>query len=550
MEIDRRWWRAAIRNGEVTFFAGAGISAMPPSNLPLATGLIEQVLEPVLSPLALPYDIARSITQALVQLRPEVITDVLVEHIGIDAAKPLLHVLRGEPNAWHAFLADAQHHGCRVITTNFDTLIEQAGGSDLFKIHGSIGDGLTSIALAVRQVGRGLSLEQTERLRALVKTRPLIVIGYSGRDEFDIMPVLNSIERTAPGLWIVHEPEAPLRPVEWTPRFPVSVDVFAGETSELLAVLRPHRMFGRLHSAPDTTPRPEPWQPPQESAAIALIYSLVEAREFTLARQLFARMPHPSARLLVAYAVVLEKYASDLRDAACVAQQARRASRRASPDVRALVLDQSGVIARRRGLYRIALRYYDQALSVAATSKTPAWLVIQIRSHRAVALEYLGLRAEAVREHRRVAAWEKRTGDLRGYAKSLNNIGIAQMNQQQWKRAIAAFERSCALKRDLGDDRGIAQTLHNLGKLHFLRDEYALAEKAFLESLAIRLGRGRDEHGAAQSYVALAHVAQKAGRLEDAATYATRALEAHNRIGDSRGVAQARGILRAREITP
>jgi len=273
---------------------------------------------------------------------------------------------------------------------------------------------------------------------------------------------------------------------------------------------------------------------------IALIYSLVEVRQFALAQQLFARMPRPSARLLIAQAVVLEKEGADLRAAASVAQKARMASRRASPEDRALVLDQSGVVARRRGLYRLALRFYDQALDVAKNSKCPRWLVIQIRAHRAVALEYLGLRADAVREHRRVAAYEKRIGDLRGYAKSLNNIGIAQMNQKQWNRAIAAFEKSLALKRD----RGIAQTLHNLGKLHFLRGEYARAETTFLESLAIRTGRGRDEHGAAQSYVALAHVAKESGHVDAAVTWATRALEAHTRIGDSRGITQSRAILR------
>ncbi len=83
---------------------------------------------------------------------------------------------------------------------------------------------------------------------------------------------------------------------------------------------------------------------------------------------------------------------------------------------------------------------------------------MQIRSHRAVALEYLDRRAEALREHRRVAEYEKRTGDLRGFAKSLNNIGIVYMNQKQWKPAIAAaLEQSCTLKRDLGDFRGIAK---------------------------------------------------------------------------------------------
>jgi hypothetical protein len=71
------------------------------------------------------------------------------------------------------------------------------------------------------------------------------------------------------------------------------------------------------------------------------------------------------------------------------------------------------------------------------------------------------------------------------------------------------------------------------------------AESAFLESLRIRLGRGRDEHGAAQSYVALAHVALKAGKLDDAERYATLALEAHTACGDQRGMTQAKGLLEA-----
>lgn len=203
------------------------------------------------------------------------------------------------------------------------------------------------------------------------------------------------------------------------------------------------------------------------------------------------------------------------------------------------------MIARRRGLHRLALRFYDQALAVATKSKCEEWLIIQIRSHRAVALEYLNRRPEALREHRRVAAIERRTGDLRGFAKSLNNIGIVLMNQHRWKPAIAALEQSCALKRDLGDDRGIAQSLHNLGKLHYLRGDYQPAEATFLESLRIRLGRGRDEHGAAQSLVALAHVALSSGRAELAAEYAERALEAHEKFGDQRGATQARRLLSA-----
>jgi tetratricopeptide (TPR) repeat protein len=586
--IDQRFWRDAIVRGKVTFFVGAGISAPPPASLPLAAGLVANLIRPVLEPLALPQPLARSIEKTLVRLRPEVITDVLMEHLGLDAGRPILNALHGKPNAWHTFLAAALGCGCCVITTNFDTLIEtacDAGGiryetvigtavrsvspksSTLFKIHGSIGgantdDALASVALAVRQVGRGLSDRQTKLMRVLIEERPLLVLGYSGRDDFDILPALLDVQRTAPGLWIVHQSNTSIRLVAGALRrrsdvvpalkcmeaWPGALAVLTGETAAMMDLLRAKRGFGKPDRiAPGVSlPPPKTFSHARDAAAIALMYALVEARAFDMGVRLFE---HASRRgtppeVLIAHAVILEKHGVDLRSAARVAQKARNRSRHGPAHIRALVFDQSGVIARRRGLHGLAVRFYDQALNVATRSKSPEWLIMQIRSHRAVALEYRNRRSEALREHRRVADYEKRTGDLRGLAKSLNNIGIVHMNQRQWKAATAALEESCALKRDLGDARGIAQSLHNLGKLHYLRGDYAAAEKTFLESLRIRLGAGRDPHGAAQSFVALAHVAREEGNVSEAVAYAAGALAAHEKSGDQRGIAQAHALLR------
>jgi hypothetical protein len=88
--IDEAYWRGVIRRGEATFFVGAGVSVPPPSSLPLAAGLVASLIAPVLEPLALLAKLARDIERALVALRPEVITDVLLEHLGIDADKKSL----------------------------------------------------------------------------------------------------------------------------------------------------------------------------------------------------------------------------------------------------------------------------------------------------------------------------------------------------------------------------------------------------------------------------------------------------------------------------
>ena len=336
--IDQAYWRGVIRRGEATFFVGAGVSAPPPSSLPLAAGLVATLIAPVLQPLMLPPGLARSVARALVGLRPEVITDVLMEHLGIDAARPLQRALHGQPNAWHGFLAAALGTGCCLITTNFDSLIEKAGDaigarrqtvigaaveddvaakSILFKIHGSLGggnagDALSSVALAVRQVGRGLSMRQTRLLGALIEDRPLIVLGYSGRDDFDILPALLNVQRTASGLWVVHERDSPIRPiagqarrksearpaVECARAWPRALDLFAGETSEMLDLLRPRRGFGRLpvRLPEDVAPAADAWPPEPDASAVAVLYALVEARAFELATRVFSAR-HETSRI-------------------------------------------------------------------------------------------------------------------------------------------------------------------------------------------------------------------------------------------------------------
>jgi tetratricopeptide (TPR) repeat protein len=169
---------------------------------------------------------------------------------------------------------------------------------------------------------------------------------------------------------------------------------------------------------------------------------------------------------------------------------------------------------------------------------------VQIRSHRAIALDYLKRRGAALREHRAVALYERKTGDLRGYAKSLNNIGLVHMSDRRWGAALRCFTASCSLKEQLGDARGIAQSLHNAGKTYYLKGDLRSAEESFLASLRLRIGSARDKHGAAQSYVALATTALDSGRRADARHYATLALKAHRSYGDARGEAQAQATIR------
>lgn len=178
------------------------------------------------------------------------------------------------------------------------------------------------------------------------------------------------------------------------------------------------------------------------------------------------------------------------------------------------------------------------------TGRVPEWLVMQIRSHRATNLDYLKRRREALREHQTVEKWEERTGDLRGAAKSLNNIGIVYLGLKLWTKALEAHAKSREFKTLLGDSRGIAQTLHNVGKIHYLRRDYERAGEAFAGCLGLRLGPARDRHGVGQSLVALGWVAFRQNRLSEAENFARRALTAHMACRDETGIKEAKSLLR------
>ena len=214
-----------------------------------------------------------------------------------------------------------------------------------------------------------------------------------------------------------------------------------------------------------------------------------------------------------------------------------------SPRLKAEVLDRAGVVARRQGRAYTADRFYRRALRHARLATRSAALVARIEAHRSIALGYLHRREQALTALQRTLAYERATGDLRGAAMTLNNIGFTLSEMKRFEEALDYFSRSISLKEQLGDTRGIAQTLHNRGKLHYDRREYPEAMSDFSESLRLRMNLARDPHGVAQSQLALARLAEKRGDFLQARDLAQASLESMLSIGDTRGESLAKALL-------
>ena len=237
-----------------TILAGAGISIPPPSNIFSGYQTIDGILNAIspndetkefLLSLANSERIDR-ITEADF-IRFELILDILQRH-----KDPKLTVLdflddkkfRILPNNNHHLLAKPIESGVPVLTTNFDCLIEKASEIThreistlvyekdfcdflenptrkeespypLFKIHGSVfkngnysKDSIVSTIESIGSAGYKFSYEEGKKevIKWLLRNFNLLVIGYSGYDDFDISPLIEEVKSHMAVVWIDHNP--------------------------------------------------------------------------------------------------------------------------------------------------------------------------------------------------------------------------------------------------------------------------------------------------------------------------------------------------------
>jgi hypothetical protein len=187
----------ALRAEDLFLFVGAGASRCVPAGLPMFAALRHRVLVE----LGMADDPRAS---AYAELAPEVFMLALTR--GRVPVVPWLNDVlgAGEPNAAHQAIARLAAAGATVWTVNFDRLIERAGGpglvpcawpadpaegAKLFKPHGTLGGGLVVDAKAVL---KGLPAAWEERLRADVRGRTVVFLGYRGFD-LDFQPIWDDV---------------------------------------------------------------------------------------------------------------------------------------------------------------------------------------------------------------------------------------------------------------------------------------------------------------------------------------------------------------------
>ncbi len=251
MKLINTSFNELIKDKKLTFLVGAGCSVNPPSSLPTGNEMMNDIIDFSCSE-NFKEDIKKLIFRKI--LRFEQLVEIFVELIDKN-----LHCIDffsecKYPNSIHLFLAHMIKKGHFVITTNFDSLIEQAlieigipkdlilpvitkneilkynnpndifngGKFSVYKIHGSPTNIINntskselreSLIVTIRsfvQDKKGLNIFELEPYKQeavenLLKSRTLVVMGYSGSDDFDIIPTLESVKGINEIIWITHD---------------------------------------------------------------------------------------------------------------------------------------------------------------------------------------------------------------------------------------------------------------------------------------------------------------------------------------------------------
>jgi len=228
----------------LTFLIGAGCSLDSPTNIPSTRKIMDTIIEYICVPPEV--DRIKKIENFRFEALIEVFRDVLDPDLRIIDYFELFK----NPNAQHYFLAEMIKKNNFVMTTNFDFLIEYAlresgirirninivisksefekyanpsellkkGKKSLYKIHGSTKNIITgkekrdSLITTIQALGSnksGVDLFSIEAFKRplfenISKHRKLIIMGYSGSDDFDIVPTLKLLKDLRNIVWINH----------------------------------------------------------------------------------------------------------------------------------------------------------------------------------------------------------------------------------------------------------------------------------------------------------------------------------------------------------
>lgn len=588
--INRKAMKEIVRGleiGEVVFFVGAGVSKAPPSNLPLGMELKNKIIQAICCDresalvtfmnVMLPK-IETTLSQKIERIRPEVIFQILYDHIGALGLESLGFMRKGIPNSNHRFLAQALKDGYSksVLTTNFDCLIEKAlaeiGINDLliddngnalppfdrisiFKLHGTI-EKPQSLIATLNQYGRESVSSRAKIIRHFLQNYFVVFVGYSGAD-LDIYPLLIGT-RCRKITWVVRpetEANENIRRIlvaQNGQQIRMDLNEFFRqlgsefEFQDSRSNCRANAIIAEAINPETINVHLRKWADNlnlhYRSYLIARIFDYIGEREWQIrshqkSLEIFGRDPNSSATaesyggIATAYYQkgewerALEYFGESLRILKRLNLQKGLGNELAN----------LGLLQTERGNFAEAIRNCENAISILESVNDSHGLLIAMSNLATIYVRKCEWkRAETMM--RRILEAHKRLGDLSGQASTNLRLGTIYQDQYEWNKALEHYETAQHIYESIDFSEGIADVYLNLASLYLMKDDWTQGTKFQNEALKILEALG-DVHGVAMANAALARLFAIKHQHVQAIELYKKALKVMESLGDL--VAQA-----------
>lgn len=606
--------REPLNSGQLVAFTGAGVSIPPPSCLPswlsINRGLITHMIETTRA--AVPEaDFEQPIQDLLKQeLPPEFVSQAIVERLRDKYFEVLQALDADEFNRNHELLAHLLKHRrlAAVITTNFDTLLEQACSEArvsnlrivvtpddfseflngdrqfehpvIFKLHGTATAPETFID-TLNQRAKGLPPATAETLTHVMANHPVLFLGYSGADLAvnDNYLRMRAVAADAPGFFWSHPPTSPPDPAVlnlsahygeravfyegWLPDW---LDAVIANTGAIAVdKLPPMRGFTkekieaiRQRRADAVDAHVARWCQEQEYGWCGLILAdllmhggLWDTIEEPL-RAIAARLENDEGErkknALGVAREILGIYLTNKGDTAGAIEQFEGAASvwNDLDVVEPMVhVATNGAIALfQRGDNEGAKLWFNRALDLARQ--------LDMRDAESTALGNLGMIAEAQGDYEtaiglqeQAVAIKTELGEEHDRIKGLVNLAIAQMQLKRLDEAERNLDTAVAATRRLGDMMGENVALTNLVNLHQMRGDLERAH-TMIHTCIEQAERLGDEPKLATALLNLGQMQLYGLNQRDAAEQTLRrAVEIERRLGT--GATRGQALVRLGE---
>lgn len=555
-----------LSNDNLSFLVGAGCSVDAPSCQPAGRSMMEAILT---------HTCANSEIEKLLNLK-DLRFEQLVEIVR-DRIDPELKIIEyyaqcDKPNLQHFFLAEMVKKGNFVMTTNFDFLIEYAmlnsgvprediipiitkndfikysnpsdlfskGKKTLYKVHGSTKNVITgestkdSLVATIRAFGsnkEGLNVFQVEPFKRdlfnkISNNRSIVVLGYSGSDDFDVVPTLMLLQNINNLIWLnyVHDDGNKERIYEITANMNPNND----KINQILVDIKQANTAEHVYRVDVNTTR--------------LIEGVLDGNS-QLSQESFdlspdewiknnVKQPNSMMKYQIPY-LIYESFAESDDALRCTKKILELSEKLGDLFWKGIAHNNLGVRNQQQGKNQEALNHYLKTIQI--------YDQIGVKKEKATTLSNIGwiykLQGEyheALKKFSEVLQIHEELGNMRGVTTISNDIGGIYEILGNIREAVKFFQKSIQIAEQYGDLHEKAITLNNIGRIFQRQGNFPEAMSRYREAFRIhdKLGEIRKKATVLNS-IGLIYDTQ--GNFSEALKQFEIVLEINERTKDMRG---------------